>query len=173
MFEAVERLDKGRDFATEIAYNYSKCGDYDRTRRWSAKAHERSPTSVTAYNTALDHRREGDLRNYEKVMEESLRLNPDNDAALHAYGHYLMDRGDPRGTEYVERACDLFYAELRAKTLSEDDCGRLQHAASTLGKRKILEELRAYRAEMGATDEVIREEYLAAGAEANALRTVG
>jgi hypothetical protein len=173
MFEAAERLDPKRDFATAICYNYSKAGDQNRSDKWSEKAHGRAPDSITAYNLALAKRRNGDISGYERLMEESLALDPQQDATLHAYGHYLMDKGDPRGAEYVERAFDLFYAELRAKTLSEDDCGRLQHAASTLGKRKILEELRAYRAEMGATDEVIREEFLAAGAEANALRTVG
>lgn len=173
MFEAVERLDKDRDFATEIAYNYSMAGDYARTDRWSETAHKRSPSSITAYNFALSRQRAGDLGAYETLMEESLALDPDEDATLHTYGHYLIDKGDPRGTEYLEKACELFYMQLRAKTLSENDCRRLQHAASTLGRRKILDELRAYRAEMGASDEVIREEFLAAGAETNALRTVG
>lgn len=173
MFEAVERLDPSRDFASAITYSYERAGDRARSDRWSETAYERAPDSITAYNFALSRQQAGDLGAYERLMEESLALDPDEDATLHAYGHYLIDKGDPRGTEYVEKACDLFYTQMKAGTLSEDDCGRLQRAASTLGKRKILEELRAYRKAMGASDDVIREEFLAAGTEINALRTVG
>ena len=173
MFEAVERLDPSRDFATSMAYSYERAGDRRRSDSWSETAHERSPNSITAYNLALARHRKGDMAGYERLMEESLERDPDENATLHAYGHHLMDKGDPRGTEYLEKACALFYAQLKAEVLSEDDAGRLYRAASTLGKRKVLAELRAYRKKKGVGDEVIREEFLAAGAETDALRTVG
>jgi hypothetical protein len=106
------------------------------------------------------------------LMEEALRLDPNNAAALNTYGHYLMRSGDPRGLAFVERACELLITELRAGVLSENDAGRLEQAARTLGKGDVLKKLEKYERAGGADDSLVREEYLVAGSGRNTLKTV-
>ncbi len=172
MFEAVERLDPKRDFATEITYSYAMAGDRENDGKWSEKAYERAPSSVTAYNLAITKSEKGDMAGYERLMEESLKHDPDGDAALNAYGHYLAQKGNPRGLELVEKACDLLSDELAAGILSESDYGRLRQAATTLGRAQVLRDLKEYQKSKGADDALIREEYLVAGSTKGSLRIV-
>jgi len=106
-------------------------------------------------------------------MEESIQLDAGNEAALNTYGHYLMNKGDPRGMQFVEKACNLLSDELASGGLPEQDFSRLHQAASTLGKRRVLERLRAYREEHGADEVLFSEEYLVAGSDRNALKNEG
>lgn len=170
MFEAVERLDPKRDFATAITCSYARAGDSEASDKWCEKAYERSPSSVTAFNLALTKLDKGDMAGYERLMEESLKHDPDGDAALNSYGHYLARKGNPKGLEMVERACDLLSDELAAGILSEGDYGRLRQAASTLGRSEVLRDLKKYQEVKGADDALIREEYLVAGSTKSSLR---
>lgn len=162
MYEAAERLDPDSDHAVNISYNYWSCRDYRRSREWSLKAHERAPSCVTAYNCAIDQRRCGDAEACARLMEESLRLDPDYVPALTVHGHALRDDGDPRGLEYVSRAFELLEEELAAGVLSEDHCVLLERNATTLGKRRILERVREYRERWRVDDDPVRPDVLAA-----------
>lgn len=169
MLEASERLDKGSDHATNITYCYSRGGDRKRSQRWSRIAHERSPSSMTAFNLALDYKRSGESDDFEELMEESLRLDPEYSAALNTYGHYLNDSGDPRGLQMIEKACALLNDELVSESLSENDIHRLRQAASTLGKRGILNRIKVYQEKVGLSDDLICEKYLVASSDENML----
>ena len=161
MYEAAERLDPGSDHAVSITYNYARSGDYRRSRKWSLEAHHRAPSCVTAYNCAIDERRRGDMEACARLMEESLRLDPDYARALTVYGHALRDDGDSRGLEYVTRAFDLLEEELAGRVLSKDDCALLERNARTLGKRGILDRLGEYRKRWRIDDDLVRDPFLA------------
>jgi molecular chaperone DnaK (HSP70) len=169
IFEAVERLDSARDFATNIAYNYAMARDTSRSDAWSEKAHQRKPDSVTAYNLALVRDRAGDKKGYEELMQQSLVLDGDETATLCAYGAYLHEGGNPRGIEMLERASDLLGSQLRAGTLDDGDVWRLRRCAKTLGLSSLLEDLKAYERKIGAKEYLFDESLLAAGGEISAL----
>lgn len=167
VMEAVERLEPERNLATNISYNYSMADDRVRTDRWSTVAYERSPDSLTAYNFALSRLKSGDDDEYEALMEESLRLNPEYHATLTVYGHYLKDQGDPRGMELIEKAYELLSNELSLGILNEQDYFRLSEVAGTLGKEKTLKDLRDYKDKRGQDEELYREEHLVVGDDRN------
>ena len=141
MFEAVEQLDPGSDHASTIDYCYWMAKDWIRAAKWSLVAYQRSPTSLTAYNHAFSCSRSGNSTQFERLMEESLRLGPDYTPTLSAYGHHLMDKGDQRGVEYITRAFDRLLRELRSGSRSPGGLQTLRRCASTLGKTGVIEEL--------------------------------
>jgi Tfp pilus assembly protein PilF len=160
MFEAAERLDPEMDHATWIAYCYSKAVNMKRTDKWSAIAYERSPGSITAYNYALVKERAGEFQAYEQLMEEALSHDPDETSTLNAYGHYLTDKGDPRGMKYINRAFNVLYRELQDRTLDSNDYYRLRRAAKTLGRQNILSEIEHVRREMEREETLFDEDNL-------------
>ena len=163
MYEAAERLDPESDHAVNIAFNYWNAGNHRRSAEWSIRAHERAPSCTTAYNCALDKQHGGDADGYARLMEESLRVEPDYVPALTIYGHTLHDDGDPRRLEYIERAFAILKAQLESRTLSASDCRLLERNAVTLGRQRIRVAVREYRRTLAVDDSPIREEFLAAG----------
>ena len=127
---------------------------------WSKKAYQRSKDATTAYNYALVRKREGDLEGFKRLMEESLRHNPEYDVALTILGHHLLTRGDAAGTTYLEQACALYEAELKEGELSSDDCRRLGRVAKTLGRSGLIAALEQYERSNKNMRSSINERYL-------------
>lgn len=141
MFDAVERLDPDRDYATSICYCYSKDGDYKNSHKWSKTAYERTPSALTAFNYAVDQYRSNDIDQYEKLMQEAIAHDPNYTAALVDYGKHLMDDGEELGTEYLQRAYNIFKEEFENNSLDSSDISRFRRAANALGKEYILSDL--------------------------------
>lgn len=161
IYEAIERLDSKRDFATNIAYNYAMAGMYDRSDEWSAHAYQRDPDSVTAYNLALGRERAGDTAGYEKLMDEALQHDSDYTAALSVYGHYLSGKGRTKGMQMIERACELLASELGNGDISRGDGARLAKCAKTLGRTDVLQQLREHQRRHGESGTLFEEGLLA------------
>lgn len=140
-FEAVERLDMSKNFATDIAYYYSKAGKPRLFEKWAAIAHQRHPTAITAFNLALTKRKQQDLNDFVRLMEEAISLDPDFASALEIYGHHLKERGNPKGIDCIEAAFKQFKEEFDHNTLAEDDLHRLRRAASTLGRQDVVRQV--------------------------------
>ena len=162
MYEAAERLDPESDHAASIAFNYWNARDFRRSDEWSLEAHKRAPSCVTAYKCALDRERSGELDAYARLMEESLRFDPRYVPALTFYGHALRDKGDPRGLEYVSTAFGILTENLTSGALNKWGCTLLERTATTLGKHRVLADLREYRTTLAVDDSPVREDYLAA-----------
>ena len=165
MYEAAERLDPESNHAVSIAFNYWNARDFRRSSEWSLEAHERAPNCVTAYNCALDREQSGEMEAFTRLMEESLGFNSRYVPALTIYGHALRDKGDPRGMEFVSRAFGILTKHLVSKVLSSSDCASLERNATTLGKQRVLADLREYRKTLAVDDSPVREDYLAASTD--------
>jgi hypothetical protein len=148
-------------------------GDTKRSDEWSRKAYDRNPDADTAFNFALAKQRAGDKGGFEALMEEALEHDPESIAALELYGDYLKRKGSPRGIELITKAFGAMKKALDEGTLRESDFPRLERAATTLGKRQVLKEIQARRAEIDAEDALYREEYLAAGSSEQRLTKGG
>lgn len=166
----VEQLDPSLNLATNIAYLYSKDKDSQKTYYWSEEAYKSSRGSISAYNLALTRINQGNNESYEKLMEESISLDRSNYASLNAYGHYLMDKNDTRGREYIVSACEILNDQLVNDDLDEDDIIRLEKVAETLGKQDILESLRVYREKLGADDPIFPDEFLISPKNPNMMK---
>ncbi|SVE14665.1 uncharacterized protein METZ01_LOCUS467519, partial [marine metagenome] len=124
MVTIVEQFKYSRkNFATNITYFYAKDGDSKNSDKWAEEAYKSSHGSISAYNLALSRKRNGNNKSYEKLMEESIELDPSNYSTMLAYGYYLMDKNDEnddndtRGREYIVRACDILSAALLEEEL--------------------------------------------------------
>jgi len=148
-FEAAERLDNERDFAVHIGFHYAMGGKHMLSDKWTRIDYERHPTAVSAFNLALTARRHSDGDEFIKLMEESLRLNENFFPALEIFGHYLHDKGDPKGITMIDRAFKIMSISLKAGTLDEDDFPRLSRAAKTVGRRDVISEMEAVKSNRG------------------------
>ena len=163
MFEAAEQLAPGTDHATTITYCYAMAKDFKRSAKWAQTAHQRSPSATNAYNLAISFERSGNTTQFERLMEEALRRSPNYTAALAAYGHHLIVKGDPRGIEQVTRACDLLSQELRSGALDPSDYQRLRRCAKTVGRSAVLAQLDSPGTKPEQVDRAYSEEHLVRG----------
>jgi len=141
MLEAVERLDSHADHSTGICFCYSRDGDQKSSQKWAEIAYKRKPSAVTAYNLALDERRESNITKYEQLMQECLEYDPDFSSALINYGRYLMNDGEALGVAYLQRAFDVFNDEMEAGYLDDADITKFRIVAKELGKEGVLSSL--------------------------------
>ena len=155
-----EQFEFNRSLAINITYLYAKDRDSKNSVKWAEEAYKSSHGSISAYNLALSRWRQGNYDSYEKLMEESLELDPSNYSAMQVYGYYLMDKNDTRGREYIDSAYEILNYLLENEDLDEDDCYRLGKVAETLGKQDTLKSLHLYREKLGADDTIVKEEFL-------------
>lgn len=144
MLEAVERLDPDTDYSTNICYYYSMDGDNKSSHKWGKVAYERKPSAVTAFNYALDKRRNRKISEYERLMEESIQHDSDYTAALVDYGEHLMEQGSALGAEYLQRAFDIFKDEMELGWLDKSDIPRFKRVARELGKEEVLSSINEF-----------------------------
>jgi hypothetical protein len=137
--------------------------DRIRSAKWSLVAYQRSPTALTAYNHACASSRDGNSTQFERLMEESLRLGPNFTPTLSVYGHHLMDKGDQRGVEYITRAFDRLLRELRSGSRDQGSLQILRRCAKTLGKTGVIEELDRLPTDEVGPDRPYSEENLVRG----------
>lgn len=171
MFEAVERLDPSRDLANKIDYDYWMAGDYRKAAHWAEKAHERNPSAVTATNLAISRRQSGDLTGFESLMEEALELDDTSNFVLTQYGHYLLEKGDPKGLPLIERAFDQLSQELdESGALTAADAAHMKKVARTLGRHDILPKLSDSAPGARESTAVINEDFLLVGQQIGLLK---
>lgn len=140
--ETIAMLDVGQSYDTTLCYLYSRAGNTERSRNWAEIAYENSKSSTTAFNLALDRKREGKTSSYEELMEESLKHNPDSLSALENYGGHLMQHGEEdRGKNMVERAFKAYYARFEKQLLDENDYSRLINAARALERCEVVQQV--------------------------------
>ena len=165
-----EQFEYKRSLTTNITYLYAKDRDFKNSCKWAEEAYKSSHGSISAYNLALTRREQGNSESYEKLMEESIELDPSNYSAMQAYGYYLMDKNDTRGREYIDSAYEILNDLLEKEDLDEDDCYRLEKVAETLGKRDTLKSLRLFREKLGVDDTIVKEEFLISSKNKNMMK---
>lgn len=163
-FGAAERLDPSKDFATNICYYYSRANKQRLSKKWAEIAYKRYPTEISAYNLALSKEEEGDLAAYEKLMEKSLEINPECEATLIGYGHYLKEKGSSKGLSMIEKAFERFESLFNRDKLDPDDFGRFRWAAGTLGRSDMVQQIDRREKDLMPADREYSEHNLAVSA---------
>ena len=161
-YENLEQLDSDFDHSNNICFCYAMAGDNKKSDKWSEIAFDRNPlNSISAYNLAIVHKKDGNISEYKELMLKSLELDPDNTAALSVHGHFLMeDGGDQSGLKMINKVFDIFANQLDDKELPENDRARLRRCANTLGKKSILKKLDSYKSPKESIDSSFDEENL-------------
>jgi tetratricopeptide (TPR) repeat protein len=139
MFMAAERIDPSENHASNICYAMDRAGKKDRSSEWARIAYKRSPDALTAYNLSCGVHGEEN----ERLLRESLSLNPSLTCTLLALGRLLMRRGDAQGERCMEKAIRLMDADLRRHALRKQDCRRLIEAAREMGNDEVADRAQA------------------------------
>lgn len=134
MYVALERIESGSDYATQICYLYDRAGQRKESNHWGKVAYKRNPCDITAYNVAC-----GTFDQNEKIkyLRESLRHNPGYISALIMLGRILYRQGDCEGRQLLERAQD----QLQNQWIqNERDLENLVEVSDLLGDRAAKEQ---------------------------------
>jgi molecular chaperone DnaK (HSP70) len=138
-FENIQQLDPNRRYETSICYHYAEAGRKKLSDKWAEIAYQKNPNSTNAYNLALTKSVQGKTDEYKKLMEEAIELG--SDAAMLAYGEYLLSKNKVKAEELIQNAFDSLYREFQANILGKNDYSRLIRAARQLGKMEIAEKV--------------------------------
>jgi tetratricopeptide (TPR) repeat protein len=124
-----------------IGFYYGKAGYQDKKIEFFEKAYQRDKTPVNALNLALTIQYQ-DRQRYEALMQECLQMDNDYPYALYYYGEYLMNKGENRGKEMVQKAFDIFRRRFDNGNLKIEDYHRLADCANILGNREFAQQVR-------------------------------
>ena len=139
--ESVQEMFPDKNNLGNIGFYYGKAGYQDKKIEFFEKAYQKDKTPVNALNLALTIQYQ-DKQKYETLMQECLQMDSDYPYALHYYGEYLMNKGDNRGKEMVQKAFDIFKRRFDNGNLKIEDYHRLADCANILGNREFAQQVR-------------------------------
>ena len=139
--ESVQEMFPDKDNLNNIGYYYGKAGYKDKEIEYYEKNLEKNATPVAAFNLAVNIRYQ-DKNRYEQLMEQSLKMDSEYPYTLHYYGEYLMNKGENRGKEMVQKAFDIFKRRFDNGNLKIEDYHRLSDCANILGNREFAQQVR-------------------------------
>ncbi|MDR1656063.1 MAG: Hsp70 family protein [Deltaproteobacteria bacterium] len=134
MFAGVERLDPLENCAINLCYCYSQAGKTERAREWAKRAHQRCPSSLTAFNLSIWE--EG--ANKESLLRQALSFDPGFPVALCTLGQILLNRSSPEGCAMLQDCVRRLEARLNDNSLRPYDIRTLITAAEALGQRALV-----------------------------------
>jgi molecular chaperone DnaK len=174
LFVAAERLDDAYDFGIKITYSYYRAGRQELSKKWAIRAHDRTPTAISAYNLSCDA--SGDRRM--ALLRESLDHDPEYPPALVGLGRMLQESNNDLGPAMLEKAVSLLETELDEHSITKEECETLIYVAELIGKRNTVEKTKA-RFEMlseqqsNSSREVFNEYNLAASSKDKFMTKAG
>lgn len=140
LFQKAEQLDPTRNFSVSITYNYARAGKHQLKELWARKAYEREPSAAAAYNLAINVESSDEK---EALFREALRYEPDYHSAILALGRILLRKGDPEGTELLERSAKKLSQQLSTHNIDEGGCRVLASVSRELGQTDVAQEAEA------------------------------
>lgn len=141
-YELVQQLNPSKRYETSCCFHYSRAGKEKNSNKWAGIAYEKDPSGVNTFNYALT-KRQVDWAAYEQLMEEA--INKHDNAAMLAYGEYLLHKDPTRGMALIQKCFNTWYASFQSNSLYEGGYFRLVKAANYLGKTAIASEVEAAR----------------------------
>lgn len=139
--ESVQEMFPDKNNLGNIGFYYGKAGYQDKKIEFYEKAYKMNKTPTNAFNLALSIQYQ-DRHQYEILMQECLQMDSDYPYALHCYGEYLMNKGESRGKEMVQKAFDIFKRRFDNGNLKIEDYHRLADCANILGNREFAQHVR-------------------------------
>ncbi len=158
--ETVQQMDSIHRYETDICYHYSHAGRTKLSQQWADIAYQRNPTTITAFNLALDKENDDETA-YVELMEQSLKLDCDAYYTLLVYGQFLKRKQQARGTKLIERAYHLMFDLFELGRLPISDYGRLVKAAKLLKQEQIVQRVeKEWKQQMTHQNEFAQENLL-------------
>lgn len=160
---ALERIEPGSDYATNIGFYYSRAGRNTIGNGWYRTAYSRSKDSVTAFNLYCIS---SNRRDEETYLREALRHNPDYVSALHALASIVENGSPTEAAKLRGRIVDILSPNFTDTDTSIRDLDSLRSAASATARgdleQKVSEEIRRRKRVLSTSDQVYSDSNLAA-----------
>jgi molecular chaperone DnaK len=167
--ESVHEMFPNKTDLNDIGFYYGKAGYKEKEIEYYEKNLEIKPTPIAAFNLALTIQYK-DKNRYEKLMEVSLQMDSEYPYSLHYYGEYLMNKGESRGKEMVQKAFDVFKRRFDNGNLEKVDYHRLEDCANIIGNREFALVVRQREKEFPSYEkDLINKGNLVASKENNSL----
>lgn len=161
--ELVQLLDKNKRYEAKIGCYYDWADKQKQSLTWSQKAYEKEESAFNAANLAISYYRNGDMNQYESLMEKSLSLDPNYTFSLVDYGRYLMGKEANRkakGWEMVQRGFDTLYKFFIENNLYSSEYQMLINAAELLGKNDVAKVVKMRKLELNTKGKFYDEDSL-------------
>lgn len=145
-YEVIQALKPNERYENNICYNYSKAGKEKLSDKWAEIAYQKDKCPSNIHNYALRKEKEGDIKAYEELLEEAIRLG--GKASCVTLGEHLLYKGDSdRAMELFRKAFDYYYSQYQRGFLDKDQYYWLIKAANYIDK-DIAEEVKLARDNM-------------------------
>ena len=131
-FIQADELETAANHATMICYCYALGSKTKASNAWAEIAYTRKKDGITIFNYALTKHTERSL--YEKLLRESLAVDPNLPCALSALGNSLLSQGKEEGLTHLEKASILLQNKLISNDASSSDCDLLSKIGKKLGR---------------------------------------
>jgi len=147
--EVLTRIDSEGGHETSACFHWSRAGREDLSLMWAQRAYEKQPGCVSAYNLAISL--EDEPEQFEQLLREALKYNPDYPSALWVLGQYLEKEAPDEGHQLIRKAYRCLEAEFRDDSLDTNGCWLFARVARALGKEGFAREAKARAAHMERT----------------------
>ncbi len=147
VFRAAETLELLNEMYPSVHYYnqigvlYSRAGYDDKALEYYEKAYNSNKNATTAFNYAYKLK-EKDKEKYKEILEESLRLEPDQPHSLYELGRLFKKENNPEGKKMIEKAFENWKRKFDTNQMSESDYSWLSSAADELGMKDFAQQVR-------------------------------
>jgi molecular chaperone DnaK (HSP70) len=125
----------------QIGVLYSSAGHDDKALEYYEMGYNSNKNATTAFNYAYKLK-DKDKEKFKEILEESLRLDPDEPHSLYELGRLLKKEKNPEGKKMIEKAFENWKRKFDTNQMNESDYSWLSSAADELGMRDFAQQVR-------------------------------
>lgn len=132
--EQIEEMFPGKGNLNNIGLHYSNAGKKEKAIMFYEKAMEKSPSSTTAFNIAMQYKYT-DKNKYKKYLEKAQETNPQHNPSAYSLGQEYIRLGKKQeGEKLLQDAFDRWKQKFESNRMDQWDYSWFSSCARALGK---------------------------------------
>ena len=140
--EQIEEMFPGKRDLNNIGIHYSRAGKKEKAISFYERAMEESPSSITAFNIALEYKY-SDNKKYKEFLEKAQDIDPSHNPSAYSLGQeYIKEGRKKKGKKLVQGAFDRWKKKFKSNEMKNSDYFWFSSCASTLGKHDYAEHIK-------------------------------
>jgi tetratricopeptide (TPR) repeat protein len=139
--EQIEELYPGKANLNNIGLHYSNAGKVGKAITFYEKSMEKSPSSTTAFNLAIQHKNK-DSKKYIKYLEKANEIDPNHNPSSYNLGQEYKKQGKKtEGDKLLTKAFNNWNKKFEENNLKSWDYSWFASCAKALGKYDYAEHI--------------------------------
>lgn len=132
--EQIEEMFPGKGNLNNIGLHYSNAGKKDKAIMFYEKAMEKSPSSTTAFNIAMQYKHLNKNK-YKEYLEKAQETNPHHNPSAYSLGQELIRSGKKQeGKKLLQDSFDRWKQKFESNRMDKWDYSWFSSCARALGK---------------------------------------